>query len=67
MDKRRDRAELLSFGTVNSLVKEMVPEGNEVRLAMSGYLKIERLRKSHLEEMQKWYEITERDRLIQSS
>lgn len=51
--------ELLSFGTVNSLVKEMVPEGNEVRLAMSGYLKNERLRKSHLEEMQKWYEITE--------
>jgi len=57
--KEEIELELLSFGTVNSLVKEMVPEGNEVRLAMSGYLKNERLRKSHLEEMQKWYEITE--------
>lgn len=57
--KEEIELELLNFGTVNSLVKEMVPEGNEVRLAMSGYLKNERLRKSHLEEMQKWYEITE--------
>lgn len=57
--KEEIELELLNFGTVNSLVKEMVPEGNEVRLAMSGYLKNERLRKSHLEEMRKWYEITE--------
>lgn len=57
--KEEIELELLSFGTVNSLVKEMVPEGNEVRLAMRGYLKNEKLRKSHLEEMQKWYEITE--------
>lgn len=57
--KEEIELELLSFGTVNSLVREVVPEGNEVRLAMSGYLKNERLRTSHLEEMRKWYEMTE--------
>lgn len=51
--------ELLSFGTVNSLVREVVPEGNDVRLAIRGYLKNEKLRTSHLEEMRKWYEMTE--------
>mgnify|MGYP005851842837 CR=1 FL=1 len=57
----REEIELehLSFGTVNSLVRKVVPEGNEVRMAMSGYLKNEKLRTSHLEEMQKWYEMTE--------
>lgn len=57
--KEEIELELLSFGTVNSLVREVVPEGDDVRLAIRGYLKNERLRKSHLEEMQKWYEITE--------
>lgn len=57
--KEEIELELLSFGTVNSLVREVVPEGDDVRLAMRGYLKNEKLRKSHLEEMQKWYEITE--------
>ena len=57
--KEEIELELLSFGTVNSLVREVVPEGDDVRLAMRGYLKNEKLRKSHLEEMQKWYEMAE--------
>lgn len=50
----------LTFGTVNPLVRQILEEGSEVSSAIQAYKSNEALRRQHLEELGKWYEMTEK-------